>query len=102
MVLAIDIGSCNAGFPSGGFSCAEALLQSLNLAERLPAKDSEVIPTMLSRSVSSPWHCHSLHEGGADQGTGIPKLDLEHVHPRWYVRHETGARRLKLRSYATI
>ena len=54
MVLAVNIGSCNAGFPSGGFSCAEALLQSLNLAERLLAEDSEVIPTMLSPSVSSP------------------------------------------------
>ena len=52
ILLAVEIGSRNAGFPSGGFSCAEALLQSLNLAERLPAEESKVTPFS-----ECPIHC---------------------------------------------
>ncbi len=34
--------SCNAGFPKGGFSCAEIVLQSLNLGATLPAQGEQV------------------------------------------------------------
>ena len=59
MVLAVETESRNAGFPSGGFSCAEALLQSLNLAERLPAEESEVITDITSWSVQ----CFAQYKG---------------------------------------
>ena len=101
MVLAIDIGSCNAGFPSGGFSCAEALLQSLNLAERLPAKDSEVIPTMLSRSVSSPCIVIPYMKGVLTKAQAFRSWTWS-MYTHGGMSGMRQARRLKLRSYATI
>ena len=52
ILLPADFGSYNAGFPNGGFSCAETLLQSLNLAEKLSAEMSEVITIIFSKRVS--------------------------------------------------
>ena len=48
--------SGDAGFPKGGFSCAEIVLQSLNLAATLPAQSEQV--GSISQSQLGPALCN--------------------------------------------